>query len=550
MFNWFFNLKTKVKLILMSGFWLLCILVVAISGIFVNVASITAAENISVILTRSYQRVYNTATAMQKLDTDVLNFLSKGNTSAQDIAQFVAQANKRMQDYVEFVGIMNPYKMGDLDSSVSYQESIKRLKAEAATLDERFNRAMVLLETDKFATYQNYLNEIRPLLQNVMKETSFLIQSQIDLVIKLSYESASQESLYLELGVTAFALISGVLFAWLTSRYISQCLNQLLSYINHMQKNNFDFDMESTNRDDLGKIIHKMHELRDNLNRSLTAVKANTAKAQDTFSNVSNASINIVHSSEDCQSKTLTVSTATESMVLTNHDIAKNCEDASKLSDSTKQLIIDGVATMQRSINSIRQQGTLIHANALAVEKVSEQSLAINAIVNTIEDIAAQTNLLSLNASVEAARAGEAGRGFAVVADEVRSLASKTASAADEISKMVKEMQQDATNASSSISASVESMEKTTQETVEVENMMHAIVEHINSVSEQIGLIASSTEEQSLSSNEISTHIHSIASVSQSINDKAHHNAQIIAETSANLNELQKSLAVFKLLAN
>jgi methyl-accepting chemotaxis protein len=83
----------------------------------------------------------------------------------------------------------------------------------------------------------------------------------------------------------------------------------------------------------------------------------------------------------------------------------------------------------------------LANKTVISMEEINSQTSAINEAITIIDQIAFQTNILSLNAAVEAATAGEAGRGFAVVAGEVRTLASRSAEAAKQIKNLVENAQ-------------------------------------------------------------------------------------------------------------
>jgi methyl-accepting chemotaxis protein len=102
----------------------------------------------------------------------------------------------------------------------------------------------------------------------------------------------------------------------------------------------------------------------------------------------------------------------------------------------------DGDVVVQRTVSAMSDVRQRVDLAAARVAEMGERSQQIGAIVKTIEDLTEQTNLLALNAAIEAARAGEAGKGFAVVAEEVRKLAERSSASAQEISSLVRSVQE------------------------------------------------------------------------------------------------------------
>lgn len=122
--------------------------------------------------------------------------------------------------------------------------------------------------------------------------------------------------------------------------------------------------------------------------------------------------------------------------------LEKNAFDVINSSDTSLNLVKDGISEIDVLIGKISDLNEAVEASQKCIEQMKEVSKVIADFAVVISGIANKTNILSLNATIEAARAGEHGRGFAVVAGEVQSLASQTKSSSAEITKKINEVQE------------------------------------------------------------------------------------------------------------
>ncbi len=121
-------------------------------------------------------------------------------------------------------------------------------------------------------------------------------------------------------------------------------------------------------------------------------------------------------------------------------EIGSSVDQAASGSEVTKEIVEKSIDTMEALSGKTKATIEITDRVKADIEELEKKSRVIGEFVNTINDIAEETNLLSLNASIEAARAGEAGRGFAVVAEAIRKLADGSSQAASEINKVVEEI--------------------------------------------------------------------------------------------------------------
>jgi methyl-accepting chemotaxis protein len=203
-------------------------------------------------------------------------------------------------------------------------------------------------------------------------------------------------------------------------------------------------------------------------------------------------------------------------------------------------IVNDASAEMERISASVTQSAQVVYA-------LGERSKAISGIVQTIREIADQTNLLALNAAIEAARAGEQGRGFAVVADEVRKLAERTSKATGEISQMIGAIQGETQSAIVSIEAGTGQAKNGADLAQQAASSLERINSGARVTMEKVDAIASAVAQQSKAGHTIAEHVTSImemAETNSAAAEKALSEANQLDYLATNLKEIGN---VFKL---
>ncbi|MGH1461320.1 MAG: methyl-accepting chemotaxis protein [Neptuniibacter sp.] len=222
------------------------------------------------------------------------------------------------------------------------------------------------------------------------------------------------------------------------------------------------------------------------------------------------------------QNQLLTIASASEEMSQTVQLIRDHVLNTQTSAEDSQTLCQQGTSQateLSSAITGVRNQFT---DTCQKIEQLTSEAEAIQSFVSTIEEVAAQTNLLALNAAIEAARAGEAGRGFAVVADEVRQLAGNTEKATGDITNLVTSMLSRVKEVTDSMLRSEKELESGSETCTEMQELLN----NIESGSQKsLGLIQevnNSIDEHAYASNELSEKLTKIGELLQNHSEQAH----------------------------
>ena len=314
-------------------------------------------------------------------------------------------------------------------------------------------------------------------------------------------------------GVGVFMMFLGTVFAFFIARTITKPLRGAVSFANALSNGDLSLTMVVDSRDEVGQLLTAMQNMVKNLREMISRTVDISNDIASASNDLQATSALIASGADKVAIQAEAVATASEEMAATSSEIANNCMMAADAYQITTNAASSGARVVQETIKGMSIIAERVKTTSWTIDALGTHSEQIGNIVETIEDIADQTNLLALNAAIEAARAGEQGRGFAVVADEVRALAERTTTATREIGTMIKAIQNETREAVAAMDEGVEEVEKGTVSSCQSGQALEDILSRINDMSTQINQIACAAEEQTTTTNEVTNKVQQISEV-------------------------------------
>ncbi len=507
--SFFDSIKIRTKLLIGFGIILLltcCISAIAVRALF---ASTTVADQVRFLIDTRFERAVKINADVVAANNALFEYLTPGNLDEPRRAT----AENNLQTVISNLEGL------ERDKTIAARGQIKQLSELGHHYHELYGMVVAnLVEAGKpYDALAFFLTEMHPISQKMVRITHHMNGNVVKLVKDEVGSLQDTTSAYLVIFLSGGVILLAIIVSLYVSNSISKSLKAAVHASNEIAKNNLNVPVNLHTKDEFGDLGDALRLMRNDLSDSIDMVRQMAYNLSRELNDNKVSAISIMDSSREAEQQAISVAAASNQMVATTQEIAANCERAAVLADQSSNVTHESVTLIRTTIKDIRDQSTYTTSDAAKVQALAEQTQKIGSIVGTIDEIAAQTNLLALNAAIEAARAGEAGRGFAVVADEVRALASRTSSSTQEISSMVCQVQRDASEATSSMNASVEKINAVADRAAKIEATLNSIIDFVAQVNDQIRMIATAAEEQTTATSEISSNMQKITSDTEEI---------------------------------
>lgn len=325
-----------------------------------------------------------------------------------------------------------------------------------------------------------------------------------------------------------------------------EAILRLLDDIQGLSEGDLTSHAEVT-EDFTGAIADAFNSATDELRQLVATIIETSGQVSSAAQESQATAIHLAEASDHQAQQITAASSAINSMAVSIEEVSKNASESAGVAQQSVDIAHEGAEAVRRTISGMDVIREQIQETSKRIKRLGESSQEIGDIIELINDIADQTNILSLNAAIQAAMAGEAGRGFAVVADEVQRLAERSSSATKQIEALVKTIQADTNEAVISMEHSTANVVQGAKLSEDAGVALNEIEGVSNRLAELIQSISSNASQQADAAVNVSDTMNVIQEITTQTSAGTSETAASIGNLADLANDLRKSVAGFKI---